>query len=939
MWRPSLRLLLLVFILNASANLSATSTLNDEVEYDDNIDVEELKKLAKEKCSKNPDYKLPIWKCLRKPVFDNDCISIAQVCTKIDTDFTDTNADQVNVNLASVVENVVSGLEDYEGNDIKIFSRVEFSYQESHPEFREEILAKCLRQGVEEQWIMKGTQESSDEFCNNVSISPASYLTELQYQGKCKPSWLSLDLRAAFYMECLERFDFDGLVSRVQSDVRSMDEIAIAYRKAELKSAETSVGVGASYISGGILAGVGLMLSPFTAGGSLFLTGIGSAIVGGSSIASLVDLFSDNDERLIIDAAERAKDIKKDVGFLEELMTIYIARTNEALPALTFNQQMMRKDLENKVKAQVRSSTLLTLSTAMIVDTIINAVKLKNVEKAVQKNAVQNKLTRARTMTTRLYQKLTSNLASRLPLLTRIASSQFGLRAAKFFKATKTGIKVVFKAAIPFTEIGFGIWEILLGKEKMAPGGIHNQILLQSRQIIHRIADLAAAYTEVVGTPIDVNVNKFVSEQLYEIDVYSQTKGVSISLEIESGGNKCQTKKFKTGSQGHVFIYSSDLLDQCDKHQIENKTATIRLISYSSSRVQIDKVDIRTNGKFVPSISCTKKDANTSVPLILTRRGISDPIDCKREMALQRVKTHTTHILNSGTDANLDMTFRVTNSTNDDVRRCEKLRLNDRCSSYNCHEYGDIDNYYVSDLATCDDLMEELAEGLWDSEEYELEVEMYNDGSGIAPEWSTDMLKLYFVAESEAKIVSCYGGPDQGDAGDVWIKAGTTTILKCQLHQPNKPEISLEATNVHVCDLTHSGSGTDKLIFRFCEKKDDLEGSPAEVRNNPQCCVTNRFGYYNMNKTMTQLSTSSYSPYFERNKWKMIDGNTKYDDGGDKLGQCEGFEIKGPKIFMSVENQHSDAVCIDQLEFYGTPKLAIEGTPFATCRLPAHTWA
>ena len=78
--------------------------------------------------------------------------------------------------------------------------------------------------------------------------------------------------------------------------------------------------------------------------------------------------------------------------------------------------------------------------------------------------------------------------------------------------------------------------------------------------------------------------------------------------------------------------------------------------------------------------------------------------------------------------------------------------------------------------------MEELAEGLWDSEKYELEVEMYNDGSGIAPEWSIDLLKLYFVAESEAKIVSCYGGPDQGDAGDVWIKVGTTTILKYVLY-------------------------------------------------------------------------------------------------------------------------------------------------------------
>ena len=51
-------------------------------------------------------------------------------------------------------------------------------------------------------------------------------------------------------------------------------------------------------------------------------------------------------------------------------------------------------------------------------------------------------------------------------------------------------------------------------------------------------------------------------------------------------------------------------------------------------------------------------------------------------------------------------------------------------------------------------------------------------------------------------------------------------------------------------------------------------------------------GHYNMDDTLT-------SNEFVRNKWKIIDGNTKYDDGGDKLGQCEGFEIKGPMIFVS----------------------------------------
>ena len=58
---------------------------------------------------------------------------------------------------------------------------------------------------------------------------------------------------------------------------------------------------------------------------------------------------------------------------------------------------------------------------------------------------------------------------------------------------------MLLKTAIPLMEIGFGVWEIVEGNKKMAPGGIHNQILLQTRQITHRIADLAAAYTEVVG--------------------------------------------------------------------------------------------------------------------------------------------------------------------------------------------------------------------------------------------------------------------------------------------------------------------------------------------------------------------------------------------------------------------------------------------------------
>ena len=90
-----------------------------------------------------------------------------------------------------------------------------------------------------------------------------------------------------------------------------------------------------------------------------------------------------------------------------------------------------------------------------------------------------------------------------------------------------------------------------------------------------------------LGTPIDVNVNKFVSEKLYGIDVYSPTQKADLVIVIESGGIECRTKIFQTGSQGHVFLHSPDLLHRCNRHQIENKTATIQLISYSSSDIQI----------------------------------------------------------------------------------------------------------------------------------------------------------------------------------------------------------------------------------------------------------------------------------------------------------------------------------------------------------------
>jgi hypothetical protein len=90
-----------------------------------------------------------------------------------------------------------------------------------------------------------------------------------------------------------------------------------------------------------------------------------------------------------------------------------------------------------------------------------------------------------------------------------------------------------------------------------------------------------------------------------------------------------------------------------------------------------------------------------------------------------------------------------------------------------------------------------------------------------------------------------------------------------------------------------------------------------------QCCTTN---YFN-------------GPFVTNEEFD-IDGNTNSDDGGHKLGACEGFELLHDSLSMLVENTKSDAVCFESMEFYGNNDVAQSinssslGLPFKTCSLP-----
>ncbi len=125
-------------------------------------------------------------------------------------------------------------------------------------------------------------------------------------------------------------------------------------------------------------------------------------------------------------------------------------------------------------------------------------------------------------------------------------------------------------------------------------------------------------------------------------------------------------------------------------------------------------------------------------------------------------------------------------------------------------------------------------------------------------------------------------------------------------------------------------SASDRIRIKFCKKKADI----AKRQRLNTCCTTNMF-----------------RGDFERNTHTFIDGDSFNDDGGDKLGQCEGTKLmEGSQVYVAgthkiyillrmytcnsitaVENEGIDKGCFDQFSFYGTSDTSVSDIQFAQC--------
>ena len=79
-------------------------------------------------------------------------------------------------------------------------------------------------------------------------------------------------------------------------------------------------------------------------------------------------------------------------------------------------------------------------------------------------------------------------------------------------------------------------------------------------------------------------------------------------------------------------------------------------------------------------------------------------------------------------------------------------------------------------------MLGDLAEGFWNSRNYELRVKLYNDGGNAGSTWNFDLLKIYFMGDYmqlneyfNERVVTCSNR--HGNKG-VWLIPGQTKTVR-----------------------------------------------------------------------------------------------------------------------------------------------------------------
>ena len=494
-----------------------------------------------------------------------------------------------------------------------------------------------------------------------------------------------------------------------------------------------------------------------------------------------------------------------------------------------------------------------------------------------------------------------------------------------------------FPALASAFSVGLGIWEVFEGQKGLKRGMYHH-VKIASRKTLLMADEIVEAYTHILKDDFDMTEQQDLGRQEEAMTVvyvhvaegnWDYFSGMQ--LRFETDGKQCLTAIKKGLSDQKWIEYDTyEDLESCYRFKIQNENLNVSVTSVQNTQfftdaVTIDDIQVATEGRFIPSFNMTsinKKNITVSGNEVSNSTKLY-PIRNR----LVEIKTHTSTISGAGTDADIHARIQmvIPNDGNemDEISKVSESSIildngddymfdNDKVDSFKkglfklgLEEF--LDNYPIGAID------HELNEG-------DVKISFKASNGGWGDNWNVDMIKVYFIGSKGQHIVyTCHTGKEH------WIYYNNDKSdwhdFPCELYRPENPRISVEQLKISVCDKSNAGSTSDRIQLKICRNARDFgEDYFKQAVSDRRCCKTNFF-------------SGSYT----RGEDTIIDGNTIKSDGGEKLGQCEGFEMSNSSYNILVHNEDSDAVCFNNIQFHAMDdqglKSATYPIAFKTCNM------
>ena len=399
----------------------------------------------------------------------------------------------------------------------------------------------------------------------------------------------------------------------------------------------------------------------------------------------------------------------------------------------------------------------------------------------------------------------------------------------------------------------------------------NHQVIAASRALSKEIDDMIEAYYMLLGEGQKDNS----AEQphtIYSIDVevssgnWDYYSGVYFIL--DNGETQCSTEGsgYKSLPNGWVTFNMSNGNKECLFFEFFQSSLSVSVVHHQNSnsrdQVTIFTIQVSVDGNYLPSFEL-------DTPHITVASGRqSDFFSLKPMNMLKAFKTRTSHLLDYDTEIEVYMKLSLGDQVMPQWLVLDNLGLDDRVR-------GETDIFTGTTLNKGNQMIRDYAEFYPETAEIQITLRLREAGA-LAHTWYTDLAHFYFSGKNGRDVViRCL-------SGDKWLDNSQDVTFNCRKLEENYPARSIEMFVAHTCDITFSGSGSDRMKLKFCKKRDQFQSFISSSKNL-DCCSTN---YFPLGST--------------RNEYERYDVISRSDvlDGGEVLGECEGFDLLGTEIYV-----------------------------------------